>query len=92
MLNLEYLYYIILTFIIFLVLRRLFPTNWVRNITTTELKKELKEKDRQFVDVRTPREDKESHIKELENIPLYQLPQKLNQLSKEKLLSFARVE
>lgn len=61
------------------------PTKGVRNITTAELKNELKDKNKLFIDVRTPREYKGKHIMEFTNIPLHLLAQKAEkELSKDK--------
>jgi rhodanese-related sulfurtransferase len=60
------------------------PTRGVRHITTSELKQELNDKNKQFVDVRTPGEYNGNHISSFRNIPLYQLASKADQLSKDK--------
>ena len=64
--------------------KRLVPAKGIRTISTTELKAELKNKDKQFIDVRTPNEFKGNHIKEFKNIPLYDLQKKASQLSKDR--------
>jgi rhodanese-related sulfurtransferase len=81
---LDYLFYAILAFIVIVFILRMIPTKGVRQITTDQLKTELTDKNKQFVDVRTPGEFKGNHIKEFKNIPLNQLSQKSNSLSKEK--------
>jgi rhodanese-related sulfurtransferase len=63
---------------------RLRPVKGVRNITTAELKNELGSKDKQYIDVRTPREFKGNSIKGFQNIPLDQLSSKASSLSMEK--------
>lgn len=63
--------------------KRLVPAKGIRNISTSELKTELKNKDKQFIDVRTPSEFKGSRIKEFKNIPLYDLSKKASELSKD---------
>jgi rhodanese-related sulfurtransferase len=60
------------------------PTRGVRQITTADLKQELNDKDKQFIDVRTPGEFKSRKIREFKNIPLHQLAEKSGGLSKEK--------
>jgi rhodanese-related sulfurtransferase len=61
------------------------PTKGVRNISTAELKNELNDKNKVFVDVRTPGEYKGNHIREFKNIPLNLLAQKAEkELSKDK--------
>ncbi|MDD9150257.1 MULTISPECIES: rhodanese-like domain-containing protein [unclassified Sporolactobacillus] len=70
--------------IVWLIFKRTGPIKGVRNITTEELRRELKNKGKQFIDVRTPAEYKGNHIREFRNVPLNQLPQKLDQFSKDK--------
>lgn len=60
------------------------PTKGVRQISTLELKKELTNKNKQFIDVRTPGEFHSRNIRGFNNIPLQQLAQKANELSKDK--------
>lgn len=81
----DYINYLVIAILIFFILNRLLPTKGVRNITTTELKNELTDKNKLFVDVRTPSEYKGNHIKGFRNIPLHELAQKAEkELSKEK--------
>ncbi|WNS74914.1 rhodanese-like domain-containing protein [Bacillus sp. DTU_2020_1000418_1_SI_GHA_SEK_038] len=80
----EYVNYIIIGLLIILLINRMMPTKGVRQITTSELKNYLQDKSKQFVDVRTPGEFKGNHIRGFKNIPLNQLVQKANELSKEK--------
>ena len=60
------------------------PAKGVRQITTAELKRELNKKDVQLIDVRTPGEYRSNHIKKFKNIPLHELSNKVNHLTKEK--------
>ncbi|MFS0776655.1 rhodanese-like domain-containing protein [Neobacillus sp. 3P2-tot-E-2] len=80
----EFINYLFIALLLFLIVNRFIPTKGVRNITTTELKNELNDKNKQFVDVRTPGEFKGNHIKGFKNIPLHQLTQKATELSKDK--------
>jgi rhodanese-related sulfurtransferase len=80
----EFINYLFIALLLFLIVNRFIPTKGVRNITTTELKNELNEKNKQFVDVRTPGEYKGKHIKGFKNIPLHQLAEKATDLSKDK--------
>jgi rhodanese-related sulfurtransferase len=63
---------------------RLIPVKGVRNISTIQLKDELNDKNKQFIDVRTPNEFKGRSIKVFKNIPLDQLATKAKSLSKDK--------
>ena len=67
-----------------MIVNRFIPTKGIRNISTTELKNELKDRNKQFVDVRTPSEFKGNHINGFKNVPLHQLAQKATELSKDK--------
>jgi rhodanese-related sulfurtransferase len=79
-----YVSYIIIALFLFFILQRVLPTKGVRQLSTTDLKKELSNKNKQFIDVRTPGEFKGNHIREFKNIPLHQLSEKANKrLSKE---------
>lgn len=81
----EYIKYVSIALFIFIIVYRFIPTKGVRNISTAELKNELKDKNKLFIDVRTPGEYKGNHIKEFKNIPLNLLAQKAEkELSKDK--------
>lgn len=81
----EYINYIVIVLFVFFILNRIIPAKGVKHISTTELKNELKDKNKQFVDVRTPGEFKGNRIKEFKNIPLHELSQKAEkELSKDK--------
>jgi rhodanese-related sulfurtransferase len=73
---LDYINYVFMALIILFMVYRFMPTKGVRNISTAELKNELKNKNKLFIDVRTPGEYKGNHIREFKNIPLNQLAQK----------------
>ncbi|MDP4083644.1 MAG: rhodanese-like domain-containing protein [Bacillota bacterium] len=75
---------IIIIILLGLLIWRLRPVKGIRNITTAELKNELGDNNKQFIDVRTPGEFKGRSIKEFKNIPLDQLTNKVSSLSKEK--------
>ncbi|KIL49244.1 rhodanese-like domain-containing protein [Jeotgalibacillus soli] len=64
--------------------RRFMPVKGIDNISTTELKSELNKKDKQFIDVRTPGEFRGRSIKGFKNIPLHELKQRANELSRDK--------
>lgn len=81
----EYVTYIVIALFLFFILQRTIPTKGVRQLSTTDLKGELSNKNAQFVDVRTIGEFNAKHINGFKNIPLHQLSQKANdELSKEK--------
>jgi rhodanese-related sulfurtransferase len=82
---LEYVNYIIIALFLFLIIKRMIPAKGVRNISTAELKSELKDHSKQFIDVRTPGEFKGNSIRGFKNLPLHQLSQKAEkELSKDK--------
>jgi rhodanese-related sulfurtransferase len=64
--------------------QRFIPTKGVKQISTNELKTEMNDKNKQFIDVRTPGEFKGNHIRGFKNMPLHLLAQKSNELSKDK--------
>ena len=59
------------------------PAKGIKQISTNELKEQLSDKTKQFIDVRTPGEYKSNHIREFKNIPLNQLTDKIATLSKD---------
>lgn len=63
---------------------RMMPAKNVRTISTDTLADLLNDKSRQFVDVRTVAEYKARHIKQFQNIPLNELPKKIDTLDQEK--------
>lgn len=68
--------------VLFFVWRTL-PAKGVRQITASQLKHVLKDTNKQFIDVRTPGEFKGNHIRGFRNIPLDQLLQCSDSLSKD---------
>ncbi|PRS14292.1 rhodanese-like domain-containing protein [Bacillus halotolerans] len=74
---------LLILFLLWIVFRRFLPVQGVKQITTTDLKSELKNKGKQFIDVRTPHEFRSRHIKEFKNIPLSKLAHQTSQLSKD---------
>lgn len=81
----EYINYVFIALFVLFIVYRFMPTKGVRNISTAELKNELKDKNKLFIDVRTPGEFKGNHIREFKNIPLNLLAQKaVKELSKDK--------
>ncbi|MGA4721100.1 rhodanese-like domain-containing protein [Fictibacillus nanhaiensis] len=80
----EYLNYILFALIIWFIVQRFMPTKGVKNISTQELKAELKDKKKQFIDVRTQGEFNSYHISGFNNIPLHQLSENTDKLSKDK--------
>ncbi|WP_102027650.1 rhodanese-like domain-containing protein [Salirhabdus sp. Marseille-P4669] len=71
---------LILVFLVF----RFKPVKGITHITTQEAKAKSKEKNVQFVDVRTPGEYKARSSKIFKNIPLQQLAGRTSELDKEK--------
>lgn len=81
----DYINYVLLALFIVFIVYRILPAKGVRNISIAELKNELKDKNKLFIDVRTPGEYKGNHIREFKNIPLNLLSQKADkELSKDK--------
>ncbi|MFS8629606.1 MAG: rhodanese-like domain-containing protein [Bacillales bacterium] len=80
----EYIFYGLLALVIILFIKSFLPVKGVRNITVEQLREELGDKGKQFVDVRTAAEYKAFHIRGFKNIPLHQLEQKASTLAKDK--------
>ncbi|MFN2746378.1 rhodanese-like domain-containing protein [Bacillus sp. z60-18] len=78
------IYTLLILFLLWIMIRNFAPVKGAKQITTTELKSELKNKGKQFIDVRTPGEFRTKHIKGFQNIPLSILPQQTDQLSKDR--------
>lgn len=60
------------------------PVKGVQNITTDQLKKIIRDKNKQFIDVRTPMEFQSMRIKPFKNIPLQALRSQFEQLDRDK--------
>ncbi len=63
--GLEFVNYILIGLFLFFIAKRMMPIKGVRQISTTELKNELKDKIKQFADVRTPGEFNGNQSKDL---------------------------
>ncbi|MCP1122490.1 sulfurtransferase [Bacillus sp. AFS018417] len=66
------------------VISRFLPVKGVKNISGKALKDEIKKKNKQLIDVRTPGEFRGNHIQGFRNMPLNELVQKANSLDKNK--------
>lgn len=75
---------VFLLIVAFLAYRMFAPTKGVAKISTTELKSKLNDRNRFYLDVRTPGEFKGNHIKGFKNIPLQTLPAQLDKIPKDK--------
>lgn len=78
------LLWILIILIGWFILRRFMPTKGVTNISVQEAKDYVKDKNIQFIDVRTPAEYKVNHSKPFKNIPLSNLAQQAKRLDKSK--------
>ena len=76
--------WIIIALLVGFFLWRMMPAKGVQSVSTTDLKKVLKDKSKQFIDVRTPGEYKGRHLKEFKNIPLNTLKSQLDGLDQSK--------
>lgn len=80
----DILQWIIMIIAVVFVVKFFLPLKGISNITAKEAKDKFKEKDVQFIDVRTPAEYKGNHQKEFKNIPLSNLAGRTNELDKNK--------
>ncbi len=62
--------WIIIAVIVAFFIWRMKPTKGVQSISTAQLKNMLNDKDKIFIDVRTPTEYKGRHISQFKNMPL----------------------
>ncbi|MGG4491514.1 rhodanese-like domain-containing protein [Metabacillus idriensis] len=76
--------YILIGLLLLFIIKRFIPVKGIKSISAEQLKSELKNRNKQLIDVRTPGEFKGNHLKGFTNIPIHQLTQKANQLSKDK--------
>lgn len=74
----------IVLIVLYFMIKPSLPVKGVLNITTSDVKAKLKDRDIQFVDVRTAHEYSEYHKKSFMNIPLEQLANRYHELDKEK--------
>jgi rhodanese-related sulfurtransferase len=72
--------WVLIAVVVGFIVWRMKPGKGVNTISTTDLRGMLKDKSTQFVDVRTPGEYKGGHISQFQNIPLDQLPSRLEKL------------
>lgn len=76
--------WIVIALIIGFLIWRMMPVKGLQSVSTADLKDVLKDKTKQFIDVRTPGEYKGYHLKEFENIPLNNLKSQLGNLDPSK--------
>ena len=75
---------ILLIIVIGLLVSRFLPVRGVKQIDAADMKKRLKSKGQQLIDVRSPGEFQTNHIKGFQNIPLPQLKERAHELTKDK--------
>lgn len=75
---------LIIAAVIWFLMSRLMPVKGVAHITVQDAKAKFKDKNIQFVDVRTPGEYKANHRKPFKNIPLAQIANQTKILDKDK--------
>ncbi|ASN06785.1 rhodanese-like domain-containing protein [Virgibacillus necropolis] len=73
---------IVLAIIFYLLLKSIMPVIGVRRKNPSELRGHLKDKDKQFIDVRSPEAYKQNHIHGFENIPLSELSSSIEKLER----------
>lgn len=76
--------WILLIIVIAFFVNKFMPVKGITNISVQEAKDKIKDNHVQFIDVRTPGEYKANHRKPFKNIPLSNLPNKMETLDKEK--------
>ncbi len=79
----EFINYLLFGIIIYFFIQRILPAKGVRQISTIDLKKELNDKKKQLIDVRTTGEFNSNHIRGFKNVPLHEMTQKIGQFNKD---------
>lgn len=74
---------LIIAVIVWFLYQRFIPAKGIKQITRLELRKQLNNKNKQYIDVRTPNEFRGNHIKGFKNIPLFELQNRMKELSKD---------
>lgn len=69
--------------IVWFLYQRFIPVKGIKQISTMELRSQLNNKSKQYIDVRTPNEFRGNHIKGFKNIPLSELQEGVKELSKD---------
>ncbi len=82
--TMEILQWVLITLLALIIIRRFLPVKGITNISVEQVKEKFSDKGVQFIDVRTPGEYKANHRPQFINIPLSELPRKLNKLDKNK--------
>lgn len=80
----EFFGLIMLVILIYLYVLIKKPGKNIKQMSTSELKTTLGDKNKLFIDVRSPGEFKQSHIKQFKNMPLQSLHQTAHTLPKDK--------
>lgn len=75
---------LLIIIMLMLMISKFIPAKDVKQITIDDLRKQLKDDDKQFIDVRTPREFKLTHLKGFKNMPLRRIRRDAQQLSRDK--------
>lgn len=75
--------WIIVIFLVWFVFNRFVPVKGITNITVQEAKDKFSDRTVQFIDVRTAGEFHTNHRPPFKNIPLHDLPNKMDNLKKE---------
>jgi|SRR5690625_4772723 len=80
----SYIQIIAIFILIWLIASKFIPAKGVKQITGEQLKNQLKDKNKLYIDVRTPGEYNHSHVEGFMNIPLKQIRRKRHLLDKNK--------
>lgn len=79
----DYIFYVLLAVIVIWFIYRMLPVSGVSQIEAERLKDELKDNNKQFIDVRTTGEYAANHIQGFKSIPLHELKGRTNELSRD---------
>jgi len=79
-----YIQIIAIIILVWLIVSKFIPAKGVKQITGEELKTQLNHKNKQYIDVRTPREYNHGHVEGFINIPLKKIRRNQHLLEKDK--------
>ena len=75
---------ILIIILLVIIINKFIPAKDINQITMKELREQLNDDSKQFVDVRTPREFNIAHLEGFQNIPLRRIRKQADQLSSNK--------
>src|SRR5699024_7210336 len=82
--NMDILFWVLLGFVAYLFISRMMPVKGIKTISTNDVKNILKQKEKQYINLRTPGEYQSNHNKQIKNMPQHKIKQTTQTLDKTK--------